>query len=171
MADWYYGKDNEQQGPVSELEMRSLISTGKITPDTIIWCEGMSDWLPLSQVPEFQSNNDDNTALSVYATPQTQVDTTPQYYAAPPTDGMATASLICGILSLVLCGLFSGIPAVICGHISLSRIKSSPVPMSGRGMAIGGLVTGYICIGLTIAIIIFYVFLFAAVASSAAASP
>ena len=57
-----------------------------------------------------------------------------------------------GILAVVLCivciGPLLGIPAVICGHLALSRIKRSNGTMKGHGPAIGGLVTGYISIAL-----------------------
>ena len=66
--------------------------------------------------------------------------------------GLATWSLVLGIAAIVLCivcvGPLFGIPAVICGHIALSRIKRSNGAMKGHGSAIGGLVTGYISIAL-----------------------
>jgi type II secretory pathway pseudopilin PulG len=61
------------------------------------------------------------------------------------TDGKATASLVLGVLSLV-CGLLAGIPAVILGHISLSNIRKSGGRLKGEGMAMTGLITGYISI-------------------------
>lgn len=69
-----------------------------------------------------------------------------QYPAAPPpTDGKAVASLVLGIVSIFLClGIFSGIPAVILGHISLSNIRKSMGRIQGSGMATAGLVMGYI---------------------------
>ena len=66
--------------------------------------------------------------------------------------GLATWSLVLGIAAIVLCivciGPLFGIPAVICGHVALSRIKRSNGAMRGQGSAIGGLVTGYISIAL-----------------------
>jgi len=60
------------------------------------------------------------------------------------TPGTAIASLIMGIASLATCtGPLLGIPAVICGHIGLSRINNSGSPQ-GKGIAIAGLITGYI---------------------------
>jgi len=73
--------------------------------------------------------------------------------ATPPplafkNSGLATASLVLGILSLVLMiiciGPLLAIPAVICGHIALSQIKRSNGMLAGGGLAIAGLVTGYI---------------------------
>ena len=57
---------------------------------------------------------------------------------------LAICSLILGILSLMCLGMFSGIPAIICGHLAHSHIKRSDGALHGGGLAIGGLVTGYI---------------------------
>ena len=66
--------------------------------------------------------------------------------------GLATASLVLGILSIVLMiiciGPLFAIPAVICGHIALSKIKRSGGTLGGSGTAIAGLVTGYISLAL-----------------------
>ncbi|MFM2171390.1 MAG: hypothetical protein RI957_1619, partial [Verrucomicrobiota bacterium] len=49
----------------------------------------------------------------------------------------------------------AAIPAVICGHLALKKIRESDVPMAGRGMAIAGLVTGYLGLLLQIATLVF----------------
>jgi type II secretory pathway pseudopilin PulG len=67
----------------------------------------------------------------------------PQPTPAPrSTSGLAVTSLVLGIFSLFSLGL-TGIPAVICGHIARSNIKKSSGTLSGDGLAIAGLVTGY----------------------------
>ena len=72
----------------------------------------------------------------------------------PVTNGLAIASIICGILSLTLfcfCGgLFLGIPAVICGHLSLNQLNAPGNSQQGRGMAIAGLICGYLGIAFLI---------------------
>lgn len=70
--------------------------------------------------------------------------------AAMPQSGLAITSMILGILSLLLCGPFLGIPAVICGHIALSRSQKNPAQFGGGGFAITGLVTGYIGIAMIV---------------------
>jgi len=84
--------------------------------------------------------------------PPPQPPAQPQAPAAPAagggTNGLAIASLIMGILSMVCLGILTGIPAIICGHMALKRIKESG--QGGRGLAIVGLVLGYISIVLTI---------------------
>ncbi|MDC0088018.1 DUF4190 domain-containing protein [Akkermansiaceae bacterium] len=63
------------------------------------------------------------------------------------TSGLAIASLICGICSFVLCLFaFTGIPAIICGHMAKSRIKKSGNTITGSGMATAGLIMGYLSI-------------------------
>jgi type II secretory pathway pseudopilin PulG len=63
----------------------------------------------------------------------------------PQTDGGAIASMVLGIASFALCLSFiTGIPAIILGHISLSKIKKSMGSLKGEGMALAGLILGYI---------------------------
>jgi len=62
-------------------------------------------------------------------------------------------SLVLGILGVTCCSVFTAIPAVICGHIAFAKIKKSAGTLTGEGMAIAGLVLGYIGIALTIIII------------------
>jgi hypothetical protein len=57
-------------------------------------------------------------------------------------DGLATASLVTGIVSVVCCGLVTGIPAIVMGLISRNRIARSAGALGGRGMAVAGVVVG-----------------------------
>ena len=61
----------------------------------------------------------------------------------PKTSTLAIWSLVLGILSLTCFSIFAAIPGVICGHKALSKIKHSGGALAGQGLAIGGLVTGY----------------------------
>ncbi|MFD0895151.1 DUF4190 domain-containing protein [Luteolibacter ambystomatis] len=143
MAHWHYGENGQHFGPVDENGIRQAIAAGAVQPHTLVWREGMPDWLPLSQVSEL-------VGPVPVAVPYPQAP----YGAVPyvPSSGLAIASMVCGIVSLFLCyfAILGAIPAVICGHLALTRIKESPIPMGGRGMAIAGLVLGYTWIGLTI---------------------
>jgi hypothetical protein len=58
------------------------------------------------------------------------------------------AALVLGIA--VLCtGIIGGILAVIFGNLALARIDESNGGQKGRGLAITGIVLGWIAIGLT----------------------
>jgi hypothetical protein len=71
----------------------------------------------------------------------------------PKTSALAIWSLVLGILSLVCFTIFAGIPGVICGHKAISRIKQSGGALTGQGLAIAGLVTGYLGIAWAIIMI------------------
>lgn len=71
----------------------------------------------------------------------------------PKSSGLAVWSLVLGILSVTVCSLFSGVPAVICGHLASGRIKRSNGQLTGAGLALAGLITGYISIGLSLLLI------------------
>jgi len=76
--------------------------------------------------------------------PQAQYYPGQQPYGEPlRTDGKATASLVLGILSILCFGIFTGIPAIILGHISRGNIKRSMGRLTGGGMAMTGLILGY----------------------------
>ncbi|MFT5121768.1 MAG: hypothetical protein ACI9TH_003303 [Kiritimatiellia bacterium] len=72
--------------------------------------------------------------------------------APPETSGKATGSLIAGIIGVLCIPVIPGIVAVVLGHMALSQIKRSNGRLGGGGLAVGGLVTGYIgvLLGLTI---------------------
>ena len=60
---------------------------------------------------------------------------------ASETSGLAIGSLICGILFFIFP---SAVAAVIMGHISRAEIRRSGGRKTGDGMALAGLVLGYI---------------------------
>ena len=59
------------------------------------------------------------------------------------TSGLGIASLVLGILWMYWVG---SILAVIFGHVALSQIKKDP-SIGGRGMAVAGVVLGWIGVG------------------------
>lgn len=73
------------------------------------------------------------------------------------TVGTATTSMIFGILGFVLLGIIGSIVAVICGHIAKAKIRKNPEQLGGEGMALAGLVMGYIGIALNLLVILILV--------------
>ncbi len=56
-----------------------------------------------------------------------------------------TTILVLGILSLVMCGFFTGIPAWIMGRNDLEKIKAGQMDPEGEGPTKGGMICGIIC--------------------------
>ena len=84
--------------------------------------------------------------LTTQAQPVPPAPIVPPAYAPPPTtSGKAVASLICGFLFFFFP---AAVAAVVLGHISLSDIRKSAGRIMGRGIAIGGLVLGYLGIAM-----------------------
>ena len=118
-------------------------------------CAAPVQALPTPPPPPQQSSTPNPASTSSWLNvPPAPSQQSPQYppqaqpyraYQPAQTDGGAIASMVLGIASVVLCLSFlAGIPAIIIGHISLSRIKKSMGRLKGEGMALTGLILGYI---------------------------
>lgn len=94
-------------------------------------------------------------------------------YAAPRTDGLAIASLVIGILSLVCAigclGVVLGPTAAIMGFISRQRINSSGGALGGGTLAVVGLVLGIV--GFVASVGVFFLFINGAIHSSSTPTP
>jgi hypothetical protein len=72
----------------------------------------------------------------------------PPYQQQLPTSGMATASLIMGILGWTLLPLLGSLIAIVTGHMAKSEIRNSMGQIGGDGLATAGLVLGYLSLGM-----------------------
>ena len=68
----------------------------------------------------------------------------PQYTSSPPTNTMAIVSLVSGIASWFLLPLIGAIVAIVAGHMAHNEIKNSYGMQGGDGLAVAGLVLGYL---------------------------
>jgi hypothetical protein len=71
-----------------------------------------------------------------------------------PKKGLAVASLILGILSVTCLGILAGIPAVITGHMARGRTRRQPDQFAGAGMALAGVIMGYLGVLVTVVLLI-----------------
>lgn len=84
-----------------------------------------------------------------YSQPYSQPPAVQHHYygggppVVPRNNGMAVASMVLGIIGLVTCGgvIFS-VGAIIFGHVAQNQIKRTGE--AGSGMAVTGLILGYI---------------------------
>jgi competence protein ComGC len=70
--------------------------------------------------------------------------------------GLAITSLVFGILGMICLGLFAGVPAIIMGHIARGRSQKNPAQYGGAGLALTGLILGYLSIVMTIVFVAIY---------------
>ena len=95
--------------------------------------------------------------------PQVWQATPPLAYVKPPSQGMAIASMITGILGLlfgVLCfGPVIGLVSVVLGIVALMQHKKTPQLVGGKPFAIVGIVTGGMALLLYGGMMIFFLVL------------
>lgn len=147
---WFYVDAERRQVEIADGQLEALVDAGTIGPDTLVWKEGMDDWTPAARA--FPDRFSGALAPAVPAP-------VPAAYAQgvpPPTSSMAVASLVCGVLTFAGCSIIAAIPGVICGHIALGQIRSAPSLYGGRGLALAGLILGYVGIAMLVIVLLFY---------------
>jgi hypothetical protein len=83
------------------------------------------------------------------------------YYSPPQSSGKATTALVLGVVSLIACGIFTGIPAMILGKQAAREIDASGGRLEGRGLATAGFVTGLIATILSVLALLLVIGVFA----------
>ena len=145
--DIHLSRDGQSLGPFPLEETRRRLAAGELLPTDLAWTGGQADWVPLATLPGFAP------VPTVAPVPLSPPRLPPQYAAvkalttgptAPvSTSGLATASLVCGILSVTLIPCVSSIAAIICGHMAQAQIKKAAGTVGGSGQALAGLIMGY----------------------------
>jgi hypothetical protein len=128
------GTDEKEYGPVSADVVLRWIREGRANALTKVRVEAGADWRPLGEFPEF-------AAVFRPGPRPPPLPAQPSVHAAPRErgrpSGLATASLVLGILALPTCGLTSliGLPL---GIVALRKIKRSGGRLTGQGVATAG---------------------------------
>jgi hypothetical protein len=125
-----------------------MVAQGEIGAETLLWKSGMADWIACRSFPDLVSLG--QAAHTNPAVPFSSHFQSGHGFAADPqvlprTSGLAVASLVLGILCL--CGVGS-LLATIFGAVALGQIAHSNGRLTGKGMAIAGLVLGILGLGL-----------------------
>lgn len=66
------------------------------------------------------------------------------------TSGMAVASLVMGILGWTVLPLLGSILAIVFGYSARNQIRQRPGELEGEGMAMAGLVLGWLMVGISV---------------------
>jgi uncharacterized RDD family membrane protein YckC len=70
MMNWYYVEQGKQTGPVSDEQFNALFQSGTITLDTLVWREGLAEWLPYRQLRDATASAGGSGAIGTEAKPQ-----------------------------------------------------------------------------------------------------
>lgn len=153
--DWYYADASEQQQLVSEEHLAALVNDGVIKPTTLLWNETLTDWKAASLLrPELFAT----MSYPPILTPAEQRKSLPGSVQLAPgrTDPVAICALVFGILGIISCfGIFS-IVGIVCGHIGRKRALVANDPSSNGGLSLAGLITGYVGLVISSAVLLLY---------------
>jgi hypothetical protein len=162
---YHITRNGVQQGQYTLDQIKSMLASGSLSGNDLAWQDGMAEWQPLSSLPGVGSFGGPPAMpggpmapqVGAYAPPQSNLGGQGGYPGPASSSGMAVASLVLGILCLILffthvLALIIGLLAVIFGHVSRGAIRRSAGRLSGSGMALAGLITGYA--GMLLAVII-----------------
>ena len=47
---WYYAENDVRNGPIDDPAFEALVGAGTIRPDTLVWRDGLPDWVPYSRL-------------------------------------------------------------------------------------------------------------------------
>ncbi len=77
-------------------------------------------------------------------------------YGPAVTNGLAEASLVLGILGLTLLPLVASIVGLVLGYVAKGQIDRSSGRQTGRGLAVAGIVLGWIGIAFAVAVMVLF---------------
>ncbi|MGD9561176.1 MAG: DUF4190 domain-containing protein [Pyrinomonadaceae bacterium] len=132
---------SERPGLTDEPPPTEFLGSARITSDTA--------WTPPHAPPAVWQGEQPNTPFSQYPTHVT------------PNQTLAIVSLGLGVGAITVgwccsSGLALSPAALIVGFIALSQIKKDPARYSGRGFALGGIITAAVFIVAYLGLILFY---------------
>jgi Domain of unknown function (DUF4190)/GYF domain 2 len=141
----HIARDGKQLGVFSLEEINRQLAAGTLSLSDQAWYEGAAGWAALSTVPGV-------SAAAPASVPQiSPAPTAGVPMALPPrkTEPLAIMALVFGGIGVFgfCCGLFlmSAVAGVVCGHLALSKIKANP-ELEGHGLALSGMIIGYVAI-------------------------
>ncbi|MDO4569564.1 MAG: DUF4339 domain-containing protein [Planctomycetia bacterium] len=141
---WYYELNRQQCGPVSEEEVKSLLARNILSPQSLVWRQGMQDWAPAHSIPAFMQAYQGGAAAPVGTPPfgaqpfGAQPSATQQLGGRVPTVGDHIPGyqqpspeqlrswfrwmIICTIVGALTCIILIGIPILIVGMVCMCKL-------------------------------------------------
>jgi len=70
--DWFYARNNQQNGPVTNDALISMLRSGAVLPSDLVWREGMANWVAAGALPELAGVVSGPGSTVPYLTPSPQ---------------------------------------------------------------------------------------------------
>lgn len=143
--NYHISRNGQQTDGLTELDIRSRLNSGELSPNDLCWAEGMSEWKPVGTVfsttqatPAFPSSMPPAPSLNPYAPPQAELR--PLAAGGAPLAGLGQrlgAALVDGI-----CGGILAIPFIIASAMtdSMDPELADGIPATVMAlMGVGGI--------------------------------
>jgi hypothetical protein len=140
---WYYVRNNQRIGPVDENTLISLIQNGTIERQTLVWKEGMADWIRADAcqfADKFSAIPPTPPGISLTSYVPSETNYTPESFHKL---WLWYAWLIClgAVFSFILIGIPALIAAIVIGYILLYRFWS--LIQDGKARTSPGVAVGF----------------------------
>lgn len=125
--NWFYAKDGQQIGPVEFSEIERLHSEGQLTDDTLVWQQGMANWVKLSSLPKPSAETSTAPPLTPIP-PQPAVPAVTQPVQTGSTPLPDYGDILCwGIIGILLpcAGLAVYIALVVLHVLEFSAVRKA----------------------------------------------
>ena len=145
--------EGQTYGPVAKAELDNWVGQGRIARDCQVRREGDNQWQWASDVypslaavaapvaNPFAQSSDESSTVGEASNPYVSPGDSAAHYRSPHRGGVI---LTLGILGLVTCCGFLGIPAWIMGAADLKEIRAGRMDPSGHGLTQAGMILGII---------------------------
>ena len=129
--NWYYVENGQQKGPVTQDQMDELARQGTIKADSLVWTDGMANWLPYSQ-----ARPGSGAAPAAAVTGAAYASAMPagldaDALAKKKVSGPAVGIIVCGALGRHRTGQRSG----RCGRAAAKVSQMYTLPSAARAVA------------------------------------
>lgn len=84
--------------------------------------------------------------------------------AVRETNSLAVVSLIAGILGWTLMPVLGSLGAIVTGHLARAEIRRQPQRFQGDGLAVGGLLLGWLAVIVAVVVVLAFVAFFGGLA-------
>jgi len=136
------GSDSKIYGPATAEHVRQWLTEGRVNGRSPVLVSGAPSWTTIGALPEFSATPPPPKPAAP-PTPSPTFSPASVVYVTKPNHPLATAGLVCGILSICFCcGCCFPVDllGLIFSLIALVQISENPDRYTGRSMAIVGLV-------------------------------
>jgi hypothetical protein len=159
-SQWYYRRGGQRYGPVSDGELRQLVTTGKLQPTDLIWRAGLKTWEPASKIkglfPQRSSSPSPQPISSAKSSKPSERQTNPppsasstHLTAAPRVVVTATKSVGISIILTLLFGPVGMFYSTVLGGVIMLGVNAFVLVLAICTAGIGGLlflITWPICV-------------------------